>query len=342
MESEKIRSYIMGLIYRHNRQSVQVPSSTELAAEFRVARRTARIALEGLVKEGWLIGKRGLGTYTNPARRFTVQDEPVPLVGVIYGRGDNFFYDTPACLTITSLARAVAERGFNTRLFAQLEHDADEVLAELMNSRLDGLLWASDSFPPEEMLQKLKDSGVKIVTVDRRVPGIGSICFDKAAAWRQVAERLIAEGRRRITMPVVESRYSDPVIDQLQAGFRAHGVTPELNLLRGEIMELPKMLREVLTATELPEVLCVGPGGAVVVRQLGVDFIDGCRLVVNESCAGSPDLPALVVERPFPEAARAAVAELARQFADPSSEEQHLVIDEELKTQNLEQFNERS
>ncbi|OPZ70227.1 MAG: DNA-binding transcriptional repressor LldR [Firmicutes bacterium ADurb.Bin467] len=97
-ESGKIRFYIMGLIYRYGNRSVRVPSSVELAERFGVARRTARLALEGLVREGWLIGRRGLGTYTNPARTFFSDPQiSIPLVGLIYGRGDNFYYDTPAC-----------------------------------------------------------------------------------------------------------------------------------------------------------------------------------------------------------------------------------------------------
>ena len=121
-ESQKIRFYIMGLIYRNGATSVKVPSSQTLANQFGVARRTARIALEGLVREGWLIGKTGVGTFTNPSRAFTAEKKhPVPLIGLIYGRGDNFFYDPPAATILSHMGLTAAKHNWNIRLFARMD-----------------------------------------------------------------------------------------------------------------------------------------------------------------------------------------------------------------------------
>ena len=65
-EYMKIRRYMMNVIYRANGQSVQVPTILELSRKFGVSRPTVSKAMKALTEEGYIIGKRGIGSFTNP------------------------------------------------------------------------------------------------------------------------------------------------------------------------------------------------------------------------------------------------------------------------------------
>lgn len=334
-ERSKIRTYIMGLIYRSGGSPIKVPSSAELAAQFGVARRTARIALEGLVREGWLIGKRGLGTFTNPARAFNGDAEDrIPLVGLIYGPGDHFFYDTPACRMLSEMGLAAAGRGFNTRLFARMPGNEECLFREIRDSNPDGLIWASCRHPSVELLEKLRGLGIRIVTIDREVPGFSSVLFDGTKAVEQVAERLAAEGRRDI----VHLRRESDIIRMLVNSIAKQ---PGPSACR-EAAYPPHGLRETLAGLfeqRKPDALIIGWSNAAVVAELlrgsGIDPADGCRIIVEEDFAASVRLPCIVLDRPYRKAAEAAAAEIARQLQEEGSGAQTVRTDVELKYRDL-------
>ena len=62
----KIRFEIVNRLYQTPGRSVKIPSARELAARFHLSPSTVTLELQKLVREGYLIGKRGSGTYTNP------------------------------------------------------------------------------------------------------------------------------------------------------------------------------------------------------------------------------------------------------------------------------------
>ena len=333
-ESGKIRFYIMGLIYRYGNRSVQVPSSVELAERFGVARRTARLALEGLVREGWLIGRRGLGTYTNPARAFFPDPElAIPLVGLIYGRGDNFYYDTPASRMFSQMGLAAAERGFNTRFLTRMCGDEEALFDEIRNSNLDGLLWASNWFPPPEMLGRIRQLGVRVVTIDREVPGVSGVLFFNGNALREAGTLLAREGRRRVVCFGGKAERSAAIREGISAGFGAECAEV---LFRQH--EFRACFAETL-ASARPDAVVVGSMETRTVARVfaehGIDPLHGCRVITYESATDCPEFPCVRLDRPYGKAARAAVEELDRLLKTPAAAPEIRRVDVELTFQNL-------
>ena len=66
----KIRFEIINRLYQAPGLSVKIPSARELAARFHLSPSTVTLELQKLVREGYLIGRRGSGTYTNPEKAF--------------------------------------------------------------------------------------------------------------------------------------------------------------------------------------------------------------------------------------------------------------------------------
>lgn len=106
-ESLKIRHYVMNLIYTHPGEAVMLPSSVELSRMFGVARSTVTLVLQALTREGYIEGKRGIGTFTKCNGTFFPDRRKAPLVGLLYGDGKFFFYEYSAWSLLSCTGRSL-------------------------------------------------------------------------------------------------------------------------------------------------------------------------------------------------------------------------------------------
>lgn len=170
-EVQKIRFEVMDLIYRHGKQSVMIPSSNELAARFGVARSTARLALEKMIDEGYLIPRRGIGTFTMPGACTNVAD--MPLIGVRIGSGDQFYYDSPLLHELGCLFSALSARHCNVRLLTESGNTVEEFAGVLDHAHVDAMI--TISVPAE--LSQLAAQRFPVVSVGFPAEGVNSIVY---------------------------------------------------------------------------------------------------------------------------------------------------------------------
>ena len=315
-ESQKIRFYIMGLIYRNGERSVKVPSSQTLADQFGVARRTARIALEGLVREGWLIGKTGIGTFTNPAKSFISNKKyPIPLIGLIYGRGDNFFYDPPASTILSQMGLAAAEHNWNIRFFTRMDGSDENLKSEILSSNLNGLIWASKHYPAPEMLNCFRDHGIKIVTIDRKIESISSVCFDFRESLREIVKRLIQEKRRNLLL-ISTGLIPEEKLEYIQNCCKKENYPIHIRIKQCEVHHYPETLSECLRHSPPPDALVLPwhePWITLeILTQHRIDFKQQCHLLVLEDFPAMERFPGTVLKIPLKEAAEAAGTEMKK------------------------------
>ena len=148
-EVQKIWYRVMSILYRSGGQSVRIPSSNELAQEFGIARSTVRIALEKLTAEGFLITRRGSGTFTNPKCRLNANWD-APLVGLLMLDGNLFFYSQELQNELECFFAEFRETGWNIRLVTG-QMDTPEAVQEILSHNyLDGLItFGSSEFIPQ-------------------------------------------------------------------------------------------------------------------------------------------------------------------------------------------------
>ena len=65
-EYMKIRRYVLNMVTKAGEESIQLPTALELSKQFGVCRQTVGKALKQLAEDRFVIGKPGLGTFTNP------------------------------------------------------------------------------------------------------------------------------------------------------------------------------------------------------------------------------------------------------------------------------------
>lgn len=148
-EVQKIWYRVMSILYRSGGQSVRIPSSNELAQEFGIARSTVRIALEKLTAEGFLIPRRGSGTFTNPKCRLNANWE-VPLVGLLMLDGNLFFYSQELQNELECFFGEFRKTGWNIRLVTGQMDTPEAVQETLSHNYLDGLItFGSSEFIPQ-------------------------------------------------------------------------------------------------------------------------------------------------------------------------------------------------
>ena len=128
-ENVRLRHYVMSLLYQSGTESVRLPTASQLAEEFGIARSTVLLALRQLREEGYVVGKRGSGVFTNPlAGLLPLHNRK--LVGLLLNGGDNFYYSKSKWQGIAELGNAITEAGWNLRPLFNINLESTENLGE--------------------------------------------------------------------------------------------------------------------------------------------------------------------------------------------------------------------
>ncbi len=160
-EYQKIRAYLLNLIASSDGAKLQIPPENELCGIFGVTRPTVRNALKGLIEEGYLLARRGVGTFINPDRI----DRDVlrtPQMGVLYREGgalrSNYMAD---------VFRMIEMNGMNYEPLYLPDSEDTQRLVEMVRPSLDAVLWFE---PPESRMahfEALKAAGIPFLLVAR-------------------------------------------------------------------------------------------------------------------------------------------------------------------------------
>lgn len=92
-EYMKIRRYVVNLIYKARGKSIQVPTILELAKQFGVSHATVSKAMKELTTEGFIIGRRGIGSFTNPRLSAAGGIRELPVIGILMEDGMGVHFD---------------------------------------------------------------------------------------------------------------------------------------------------------------------------------------------------------------------------------------------------------
>ena len=173
----QIRHYIIGEIYRAGNSSVRLPSVRELARKFSVAQCTVSAVTAELIRDGWLRSRRGLGIFTNPEK---IADETVAgLIGVINGDGCLYYFNRDVFESFTAIGREILSHKFNFRNIMLESADPDEMVREVSQQPIRGLIWNPGTvMVSEEPARRLSREGLPIVAITPHFEHIDSVCSD--------------------------------------------------------------------------------------------------------------------------------------------------------------------
>ncbi len=118
------------------------------------------------------------------------------IVGLVVAYLENYFYPE----ALEKFSNALQARGYHVLIFmaAQNAGNIDEVLQEILDYQVDGIIMASASLSSDFAL-RCQTAGVPVVFFNRRqdIDGISSVTCDNHAGGRQIADFLVAGGHTR-------------------------------------------------------------------------------------------------------------------------------------------------
>ncbi len=221
----KIRHEIITRIFRNPMVSVKIPSARELAERFHLSPSTVTLELQKLIKDGYLIGKRGSGTYTNPEKiNFAPQSVGRNIVGILVGDGRWFCYDAMDWAVLSACGAALSPEIARPRFVTLLAETPETVYEELINQNLAGLLWLHPDKPFLKIIPDLIRNGlptVSLATYGQNLPGIDYSFFHSG---EKIAQKIIEEKRKKIFFGPVAG---DCCEERLKGMLRFFAVHPE-------------------------------------------------------------------------------------------------------------------
>lgn len=197
-EYMRVRSHIYNLVIRSDGSNMMIPSENELSSLFAVSRVTVRGAIKGLVKDKFLIPRRGIGTFINPEKigRGIMR---IPMIALISGDGrqiTNLFY--PA------ISNSIIQSGMKCENVFLPDSDSPERLREIIKAGFDAVIWVSPGnvLKTYKYLEALHTNEIPLLTVDiedmEQRDGIDSIVSDTEARGRNMAEYLFSRNHQNL------------------------------------------------------------------------------------------------------------------------------------------------
>jgi hypothetical protein len=242
-EYMKIRRYVLNLIMKSGNESVQLPTAQELAKLFGVCRQTVGKSLKQLAEENYVIGKPGLGTFTNPKKQFRFESRRNrPNIGIIVGDGMIIEMDEFLARTVAACLVEVAVYPAYVRSINLTSTKPDVVFKELKNEFLDGLIWQNPPLEFQPLLKKIRENGIAVVVIggSSHRNAVPSVDFDLSALGYAYGKRLLEMGKRNLLYLRDERPWNFPA-DGIRKAYREAGVSLNEKLFLNGVDTLAKV-----------------------------------------------------------------------------------------------------
>ena len=154
-EYMRIRRHVLTLIYRNEGKSVQLPTILELSKLFNVSAPTVSKAMKALTDDGYVIGRRGIGSFTNPNLKNGLSsplEKRLPIVGILFGDGMPVHFNAYMARILSKLLEETTMLPAIVHQISLSSGNADTICKEIRNEQLDGLIWYAQSLFPKASL----------------------------------------------------------------------------------------------------------------------------------------------------------------------------------------------
>lgn len=338
-EYKKIRQYVNGLIFKANGQSVQIPTILELSKKFGVCRQTVSKAMKELTTEGYVIGRKGIGSFTNPAKFMEHQSgDRLPVIGIFFRDGRHTHYSAYDAHLAAELMKKITLFPAFVQLPVAEGTSPAEIAAELANRNFDGIIWEQ---PDEKRLEALKlltaEKTIPVVTTGEVFDHFPGVSMNLEENGYECARILIAEGRKH---PVFMGNYG--AWSRHAKGFRRAYEEAGIHLNEKLFLKHQNLdaLRNILELGVPVDAVFNHPNLQRneifrMMKEMGIDVENQCRLICNSLAASvNPDFHGYVYQIDFEQIANVAVRMLHNALCGIKNEPIHEFIHFNIIKQN--------
>lgn len=284
----QIRFEVMNRIYRNPEKSEKIPSVSELAARHHLSLSTVSLELRKLVKEGFLVGKHGSGTYTNPGNiQFAPSSVARKIIGLLIGDGRKLMYDAMDWLAMMQCGMAFSPDQAQPRVCSLASNTEEEICRELLSQNLDGLIWIHPPPGCNSIIRKLEKEMLPVIALNSEDPEGAAVSYSPFACGEKIG-RLLAEEQR--TSIVVIPVNNDLIIIQKLEGLKHYIRNSKHSAIEVHSFDFYHSAAEDLKCLfekgNFPDAIyCNGPyiyGVLDLVKEYGIDIRSKCRLLAEE------------------------------------------------------------
>lgn len=302
-EYMKIRRYMLNFVEQAGEKSVQAPTILELSRKFGVSRPTVSKAMKMLTEDGYIIGRPGLGAFTNPAKINRLQVTKYKHVALIVGDG-MLVHFVPYYLELLGRIGIGLAR-LNLKLsFIQLpSHQPEAASEEITATPCSVLLWLT---PPEEFLpviRQLREKGKRVIVLQNGPAGeSGNLYFDYEAFGYRIGKKLLAEGRRKVAYLLNTAAWSRPLLG-LQRAYREAEIELDSSLFFPDMIQLWPKLEKLLRSPDRVDAVfsAVCPTSVFLpfYRRLPPEIRSRVRFIVEEDGQPAESFSGWIFRTPF-------------------------------------------
>jgi len=315
----KIRQYVVAMTERNCSPQAMIPSMNELARSFGVTRMTVHKALKDLIRDKYLIVRKGIGTFVNPAMvRKESGDGQALFFGIVVGNGKHCFYDAYYWKWISAFGQAVTDRAWSVKIVNVSSVAPKDIAKEIKDNFIDGVAWI-DPYEKnsQDALKQLRADGFPSLALQAKIDGVDCLMTDWEGHAYEIAGSLLKEGRRNIVY--ADFRETQPGLLQLRGMKRAFA-DAGVKFNEGLVLRKPESIDEDLSrilelGIDVQAVYITGPNlqkALPALRKFGVDLKTRCRLVAEPFFLDkTPGYCGIERKYPFEEIANAAVDSLS-------------------------------
>ncbi len=331
-------------IYEHIQQRIlsgryaigqQIPTETQLATQFDASRVTVARALRDLKQDGFLLRRRGAGSFVRQLPKATSSN----LLGLITGDTPGLF----AALT-NEMVRVAQASNFGLLASKWPDQDVDTILRHVkklceqyLGGQVQGVFFTPTDLPRAglpynaQIAESFRRSGIPVVLLDRDVADypfrsdFDLVGIDNCNAGLVLAEHLLQLGHVRIGF--VSHAREVPTISARIAGYRhallSRGLNPEEGwLYRGDTSDR-ESIRAFLRGSKITAAVCVNDHEAAILMRtlagLGLRVPDDLAIVAidDDQWATFLSVSLTTLRQPFAALGAAAIEMMLERLAQP-------------------------
>lgn len=225
-EYMRIRRYMLRFVKKAGSLSLQVPTILELTRKFNVSRPTVNKAMKALTEDGYIIGRRGIGGFTNPAKLSYQKVMPeYKTVAILLGDGMFTQYYPYFSAILGELFLIFSKKKYGINLINLSTHNTDRIMDEISLENPDLILWISPDKVVADAIMGLREQGTKLITAgDFQQNSAYNIFMDYEGMGYAVGKALIAENRKRVLYMFANDRWAKPW-DGMKKAYSESGIS---------------------------------------------------------------------------------------------------------------------
>jgi len=339
----KIRQYVVSLVEKGAAGPIMIPSMNELAHSFGVTRMTVHKALKDLIKDGYLIVRKGIGTFANASSNPPESVRQKFTLGIVVGNAKHCFYGVFYWDLMMLIGHEAALQRCKIRPLNLFESAPDKMLKEIKDNWVDAVAWISPDDTAAQTIKALHDSGFPVVSVQRTIPGVNSVSADWEGHTFKICKGFLAEGRSNILFAgLLDPDNFHGQFAGIKRAYAEAGLKFNERMIWKDERTIAEELENVLSLGIRPQAayLCC-PCANIVVEALkrhGIDIQSECRIIAEPFYIDEvKDFSGLVREYRFEEEAKICVEMLDRMFSKHDFSVESKLVEFKVKRLNLKQ-----